>query len=249
MAKKIIKVSSKVAPKKVAVKEVSATKKPKETKTVRGSALSVPVYNLDGKSTREMNLPKELFNVEASPKLIAQYVRVYLANQRQGTATAKTRAEVIGTTKKTYRQKGTGRARHGSKKASLFVGGGVTFGPQVRDYTLSMNKKQKRKALLYSLTLKAQEKGIIGLNNDMLKIQPKTKAVVKIFQTIGTHGKKTLLVLPESQGNNLARASRNIPTVDIVTAVNINPYDLLTHEHIMFVEDAVKALQTRILKS
>src|SRR3989338_9847754 len=107
-------------------------------------------------------MPKEIFAVEASPRLLAQYVRVYLANRRQGTASAKTRAEVKGSTRKIYKQKGTGKARHGDIKAPIFIGGGVVGGPIPRDFSLKFNKKQKRKVLFYALTLKLKQKDIFG---------------------------------------------------------------------------------------
>src|SRR3989338_4919632 len=141
-----------------------AIKTVKKTETKKSSAgLTIPVYDLNGKEKGTVELAKEIFAVEASPKLLAQYVRVYLANRRQGTASTKTRGEITGSTRKIYKQKGTGRDRHGDIKAPIFVGGGTVGGPKPRDYSLKFNKKQTKKALFYSLSLKFKEQGIFGL--------------------------------------------------------------------------------------
>lgn len=221
--------------------------KSKEAAVVKKTGLSVPVYNLKGVSEKEMELPKEIFSVETSPKLLAQYVRVYLANQRQGNASSKTRSEVTGSTKKIYRQKGTGRARHGARKAPIFVGGGVVGGPQPRDFSLKMNKKQKRKALFYSLTLKAKENSIIGLTSKALETEPKTKIVVGFLKAAGLDSKKALLVLPNLK-NNLWFASRNVSNLDVVSATSINPYEIMNHEKIIFTDDVVAIITNHFAK-
>src|SRR3989339_216040 len=117
-------------------------KKPSVKKNI---TLSVRVFSIDGKEKKTIELNKNIFDVKVSPSLLAQAVRVYLANQRAGTASSKTRSEVVGSTRKIYRQKGTGKARHGSLKAPIFVGGGVVGGPKPRDFSLKINKKQKTK--------------------------------------------------------------------------------------------------------
>ena len=126
-------------------KLTKVVQKKKVKKTVK-AGLTIPVYGLDGKEKGAAELPKEIFTVEASPKLLAQYVRVYLVNRRQGTASTKTRGEVSGSTRKIYKQKGTGKARHGDIKAPIFTGGGVVGGPKPQDYSLKLNKKQTKKA-------------------------------------------------------------------------------------------------------
>src|SRR3990172_10626024 len=145
--------------------KIKKTKKEVRKKNVK-AGLTLPVYGVDGKEKTPADLQKEIFSVEVNPRLLAQYVRVYLANQRQGNASTKTRGEVTGSTRKIYRQKGTGNARHGSIKAPIFVGGGITFGPKPRDYSLKMNKKQKTLALFSSLTVKANDKEIFALQDE-----------------------------------------------------------------------------------
>ncbi len=220
-----------------------STKKPEKPR----SKFSIDVYGLNGKIEKTLELSSEIFGVTASPTLLAQYVRVYLANQRHGTSSTKTRSEVSGTTKKVYRQKGTGRARHGAKKAPIFVGGGVTFGPQPHDYSLKMNKKQKRKALFYSLSLKAKAKGVVGLSNDSLMMKPKTKAVVNFFAHVGIGVSKVLVVVPQRK-SNLYLASRNIPNVDVIAVNQINPYEILNHTKILFTESALEKLVSHFTK-
>lgn len=227
-----------IKPKKAKTVVVKETPSKKVMKT---AGLTIDVYAANGTVKKSMELPKEIFSVEASPKLLAQYVRVYLANQRQGTISTKTRSEVAGTTKKIYRQKGTGRARHGAKKASLFVGGGVTFGPQPRDFSLKMNKKQKKKALFYSLSLKAKEKAVVGIVSEAVSMHPKTRTVVKLFSDMGVENDKVLLVLP-SMDNNLHLAARNLPHVEIVSYASLNAYSIINHKKIVFTEDAVNSM-------
>src|SRR3989344_6029979 len=127
------------------------------SKTTKKGSLFAPVYDLKGAKSGTLALPKEVFGTKVNNSLMAQAVRVYLANQRQGNATTKTRGEVQGSSKKIYRQKGTGRARHGSLRAPIFVKGGIVFGPKPRDFSLDLPKKMKRKALFSSLSAKAAD--------------------------------------------------------------------------------------------
>lgn len=216
------------------------------SKQKKENLLQATVYDVDGKEVDKMVLPKEIFSVEVNPKLLAQYLRVYLINQRQGTASTKTRSEVTGSTRKIYRQKGTGKARHGDIKAPIFVGGGIVGGPKPKEYSLKINKKQKRKALFYALSLKARE-GIIGLINQFLKIQPKTKIIIDFFKKIDLDGKKILIILPELKKNNLVLAARNISYVDLIDAKSINPYLILKSEKIIFVKSALEILTKHFL--
>src|SRR3989344_6756187 len=157
----------------------------KETKTVKknnpkksGEGLTIPVYNLEGKEVKTLDVPKEIFSVKPNPKLLAQYVRVYLTNNRQGTASTKTRGEVRGSTRKIYRQKGTGRARHGAITAPIFVGGGVVFGPKPRDYSRKLPQKMKKAALFSALTAKRIDNAVKVIGN-LDTIVPKTKEMAK----------------------------------------------------------------------
>lgn len=211
----------------------------KKAKAPQTADLNIQVYGLKGSSEKTVELPADIFNYVSNPKLLAQYVRVYLMNQRQGTASTKTRSEVIGTTAKVYRQKGTGRARHGSKKANLFVGGGITFGPKPTDYSRKMNKKQKRQALLYALSMKAQSGSVAGLTNEFMTMKPKTKTISDFMKKIDMADKTTLIVLPKLEAKGVALAARNIPQISIMEAASINPYAVLSNEQILFVEDAI----------
>ncbi len=232
-------------PAKKAVKQPGVKKTPIKSGSTR---LSVKVYDAKGKEKEPMNISKELFSVEGSPKLLAQYVHVYLANQRQGTASTKTRGEVTGSTKKIYRQKGTGRARHGSIKAPIFVGGGVVGGPKPRDYSLKMNKKQKRKSLFIALTLKKNNDAIVVAEKSLLTIEPKTKLVVTFLSNAGMQNKKVLFVLPKLEKNNFILASRNIANIKFEEAKSINPYILLSAEKIVFIDDSLSVLEKHFLK-
>ncbi len=215
----------------------------------KSTGLSVKVYDANGKEKDTISLSKELFSVEGSPKLLAQYVHVYLANQRQGTASAKTRGEVTGSTRKIYRQKGTGRARHGSIKAPIFIGGGVVGGPQPRDYSLKLNKKQKRKSLFLALTLKKKEDAILAADKDLLSIKPKTKLVAEFLSARGLQNKKVLFVLSKMEKNNFILGARNIPGIQFEEAKSINPYMLLSAEKIVFIEDSLSVLEKHFLKN
>lgn len=226
----------------------TTAKKPaakKESKAVKG--LSIKMFALDGAEKEPVQVSEEIFGQKENKALIAQYIRVYLQNQRMGTANAKTRGEVIGSTRKIYRQKGTGGARHGSNKANIFRGGGVTFGPTPRDYSLDMNKKQKKQALFISLSMKMKENAIVGLEGSSLEIKPKTKDVSAFLKSLKIDTKKVLVVLPAVTKNGLMLSARNIPNVEITQSSTVNPYAVLNNKHIVFVGDALKTLESHFL--
>ncbi len=242
-----VKIEAKAAKAKVKTEgkvPVKATAKP-----AKASYLEVPMYDLTGTEPKTAALPKEIFTVEAKPQLLAQYVRVYLTNARQGNAATKTRAEVIGTTAKLYRQKGTGRARHGSKKAATFVGGGVIFGPQPRDISLKINKKQKRKAFLGALTLKAQDHAVSVLSNSFLSIEPKTRVMAGFLKKSGNDTGSVLLVYPKNDKKSLLLATRNIPGIDTTAISGLNTYQVLKYKKLLFVEEALTQLKSLVAKS
>ena len=178
----------KVETKKPAVKAVKTVVK-KEikpvAKTVKSpvSKLTVSVYGMDGKSSGTVTLPKEIFGEVVNKKLLAQAVRVYMANKRQGNASTKTRGEVEGSTRKIYRQKGTGNARHGSIRAPIFVKGGIVHGPKPRDFGLDLSKKMRRKALFSALSAKLQD-GDVKVVSGFEKMTPKTKQFVSVLGKI-----------------------------------------------------------------
>lgn len=214
-----------------------------EKKVKKEASLSIPVYDLTGKVEKQLLLPEEIFAVKVNPKLLAQSVRVYLVNQRQGNASTKTRGQVTGSTRKIYRQKGTGRARHGDIKAPIFVGGGVVGGPKPKNYSLKLNKKQKRKALFGALTFKYGKGGLIGLSDEFLKIKPKTKIMADFFKKINLENDKKLIIVSQQDKNSLGLAVRNIPTVKIVDARSVNSYQILNHQKILILDKAVETIK------
>lgn len=225
-------------------------KKIKEKKTVKNlTGLMIPVYDIKGKEINQIELPKEIFNYKVNKFLIAQALRVYQFNQRQGTASTKTRGEVIGSTRKIYRQKGTGRARHGSIKAPIFVGGGVVGGPKPKDYSLTITKKQKRKAIFSGLTFMFKNKKIIGLDKKILTIDSKTKYIAQFLKSLNLINKKIIFILPKMEKNNFVLAARNIQRVNIVDVKSLNIFQILNCEKLIFVEDSIEVIKNHFLKN
>lgn len=214
--------------------KAAKTPAPKKTK-----GLTAHVYDLKGSEKGTVALPETLFKVMASPKLLAQYVRVYLSNQHQGTHSAKTRSEVTGSTRKIWRQKGTGRARHSSRKANLFVGGGVTFGPQPRSHALKMTKKQRQKALYNSLSLKAANNKVKVLDG-VASLTGKTKEVKDIFAGLGTEQRKTLVVYAPDQADTFKKAMGNIQGVQTSQDRLLNAFLVLKADTVVFTQEALK---------
>ena len=210
------------------------TKSPRSPKSPL-SPLSVPVLGIDGKPAGKMTLPKELFAAKINKGLMAQAVRVYLANQRGGHASVKTRGEVEGSTRKIYRQKGTGRARHGGIRAPIFVGGGIAFGPKPRDYHLDFPKKMKRAALASALTMALGE-GKVSVISGLGGIV-KTKIMAQTMQNIGPSGSTLLVIGKDARG--VIRAARNIASVDITPETDLHAYTVLRHQRIVFMKEAL----------
>ena len=233
--------------------EKKSTTTPKRKTSVAPKAASgkgIPIYDIHGKPKGNLELPKEIFSIEKSPKLLSQYVRIYLANQRQGNASTKTQSEVTGSTRKIYRQKGTGRARHGSIKAPIFVGGGIVGGPKPKDFSLKLNKKQKKLALFYALSLKAKENGVIALDEGFFSMEPKTKLFVQFLNASQLKSVSLLLVLPEMEkSHSLILAFRNIQNVDFTDANSLNAYDVLTHAKILLWKESLSKLENHSQKS
>lgn len=188
-------------------------------------------------------LPKEIFTVEARPQLLAVAVRVYLANQRQGTQNAKTRAEVNRTRHKLYKQKGTGGARHGDRKAPIFVGGGIAFAPKPRDYSLSLSKQLKKKALYGALTLASKNKNL-SVVSGMTKLTGKTAEVAKFLAGLEGDSRNVLLVTDIAR-DNVYRAARNIPGVTVLPAKQLNTYEVLKADKVLFMEEVFKKITTK----
>lgn len=196
------------------------------------------VFNIKGKETgKSVKLDKAVFGIEPNEHAIYLDVKQFLANQRQGTSKVKARAEVSYSTKKIKRQKGTGGARAGSIKSPLFVGGGRVFGPEPRDYSFKLNKKVKRLARKSALSAKATDKSIRVLEDFKLK-GPKTKDYVAILKGLELNDKKTLLVMPEVNGN-VVLSARNFPKTKVVTADSLNTYDILNANVLLLCEGSL----------
>ena len=204
------------------------------------------VVNTAGKETgKKVRLNDQIFGIELNDHAIYLDVKQYLANQRQGTHKSKERAEIARTTKKLKRQKGTGGARAGSMKSPLFVGGGRVFGPRPRDYSFKLNKKLKRLACLSALTYKAKGKSVTILENFNFD-KPKTKQYADILKNLQLENKKALVVLPQHD-HNIYLSARNLQRNKVVTAGQLNTYDVLNAQHLVLVEGSVPALETRFL--
>ncbi|MCL2821385.1 MAG: 50S ribosomal protein L4 [Oscillospiraceae bacterium] len=184
----------------------------------------VKVHDMKGKVIGEVTLSEAVFGIEPNAKAVHAVVKNHLANKRQGTQSALTRAEVRGGGAKPYRQKGTGRARQGSTSVPHYTHGGVAFAPKPRSYRYSLNKKLKRLALKSALSLKANNDSIIVVDSIKLK-SIKTKDFVKFLDAVGAEG-KALVVTPEIS-NNIVMSARNIPGVKTTFATILNTYDIM----------------------
>lgn len=241
--KKTIKpVVTKTAPKKASNKEVKVVEKNSAVKS------GTPVFDLTGKKTGVIALPKELFSGKVNVQLMAQAVRVYLTNQRQGTSSTKTRSEVTGSRRKVWRQKGTGRARHGSITGPIFVGGGIVHGPKPRDFELKMPKKMKVQALISALTEKNTESKIYVVDGSL---SGKTKEFALMVKNILGESKKTPSVLFIRSKNDKAayKASRNVEKVSTIMGTDVNTYEVMKNSAIVLSKDAVDEMKAVFIKA
>ena len=199
----------------------------------------VDLLNMEGKKVGTVELADSVFAVEVNEYAMHDVVLNYLANQRQGTQSTKTRSEVSGGGKKPWKQKGTGRARQGSIRAPQWIKGGIALGPKPRSYKYTLNKKVKRLALKSALTTKVQENNIIVL--DTLNFDEiKTKNMAKVLENIKVE--KALVVLAE-RNSNVQLSTRNIPNVKAALVNTINTYDLLRYETLVITKDAVEKIE------
>lgn len=209
--------------------------------------MEVKVINISGKETgAKVQLPESVFGVQPSDHAIYLDVKQYLANQRQGTHKSKQRNEIAGSTRKLYKQKGTGGARAGSIKSPLFNGGGRVFGPQPRDYSFKLNKKLKSLARKSALSYKAQDNNVVVLE-DFTFDSIKTKNYINLVNALNLAGEKTLLVLPV-QNNNIYLSSRNIQKAKVITAADLNTYDVLNAGKLLLTADSLKTLEEAFAK-
>jgi large subunit ribosomal protein L4 len=203
--------------------------------------MDVSVLKYSGEDTgRKVKLSKSVYGVEPNDHAIYLDVKQYLANQRQGTHKSKERADIAGSTRKIKKQKGTGTARAGSIKSPIFRGGGRVFGPKPRDYSFKLNKKLKVVARKSALAYKAKEKSIAVLE-DFTFEAPKTKEYIKMLEALALNGKKTLLVLPEAS-KNIVLSSKNIQNTKVVTAEQMNTYDVIDAENLVIVESSIEKI-------
>ncbi len=229
--------------------------KTKVRKTVsaalKQTGLKLSVYNLRGVAGGTLTLPKEIFDEKINNPLMAQAVRVYLASQRRGTVKTKSRGEVNISTRKLYRQKGTGRARHGAASAPIFVGGGIAFGPKPRDFSLKLSQKMKKLALCSALSVKLKG-GDIKVVSGLAKIEPRTKKMTNVIKSLKLIGKdqQLLLVTPKEGKDfiNVIKAARNIEGVNILPATQLNTYQILANKKILFMKESIESLKETFVK-
>lgn len=200
---------------------------------------NVSVYNIEGKEVGSVELSDAVFGVEVNEHLVHMAVVSQLANNRQGTQSAKTRAEVSGGGRKPWRQKGTGHARQGSTRSPQWTGGGVVFAPKPRDYSFKMNKKEKRIALLSALSSRVNEKKIVVLD-DIKFDEIKTKKFASVMNNLKLN--KALVVLNDND-QNVILSARNIPTVKVSLTNTINVYDILKYDTLVVTKAAVATIE------
>ncbi|MBK8416112.1 MAG: 50S ribosomal protein L4 [Bacteroidetes bacterium] len=209
--------------------------------------MELTVKQSSGKDTgRKVTLSSEIFGAEPNDHAIYLDVKQILANKRQGTHKSKERNEVSGTTKKLKRQKGTGGARAGSMKSPLFVGGGRVFGPEPRDYSFKLNKKVKRLARISALSHKAKQNNITILE-DLNMASVKTQDYLKVLTGLELNKKKTLVVLADSN-KNVYLSSRNLAGSKVVTASDLNTYDILNAQSLILIEGALPVIEKTLAK-
>jgi large subunit ribosomal protein L4 len=204
--------------------------------------MEIAIVNIKGKETgRKAKLDPSVFGVEPNNHAIYLDVKQHLANKRQGTHKSKERAEIVGSTRKIKKQKGTGTARAGSIKNPLFRGGGRVFGPSPRDYSQKVNKKVKRLARKSALSMKARDKAIIVLEDFNLS-EPKTSSFLNVLKALNIDGKKSLLVLGE-QNKNVYLSSRNLKNSKVVTNSELNTYRITNASNLVLSESAIADLE------
>lgn len=206
--------------------------------------MQLEVLNTTGKSTgRSVELPDEIFGAEPNNHVIYLAVKQYLAARRQGTHKVKTRAEAQGSSRKLHKQKGTGGSRKGNIRNPLYKGGGTIFGPKPHAYTIKLNRKVKDLAKVSALSHKAKESAIVVLE-DLTYDTPKTKQFAQLLADLSVAGKKVLFVLPE-YNDNVYLSLRNLPKVGSTLLADINTYDVVNADVVVFTEEAVKLLSDK----
>lgn len=208
----------------------------------KADSLFVPVFTLDGTKSGALSLPKEIFGGPVNKPLLAQAMRVYLNNLKGHFGHTKTRSEVKGSTKKIRAQKGTGGARHGGIRAPIFVGGGIALGPKSRKVVLDLPQKMKQAALKSALADKFVSSEIVGITG-LEKATGKTKQMQTLINKIA---KKDILLVTNGENVNLKRAVRNLAGMKIILAKQLNAYEIIAHQTLMFSKEAIDKLSERI---
>ena len=207
--------------------------------------MKVSVLNIKGKDTgRSIELSKSIFDVKPNDHAVYLDVKRYLANQRQGTNKTKERAEIVGSTRKIKKQKGTGTARAGSIKNPLFRGGGTIFGPRVRSYSQKLNKNVKKLARKSALTLKIKSKAVSVVEDFDFKL-PKTKSFSDVINALGIKDKKSLFILG-GVNKNVYLSARNLERSSVVTNSEISTYEIMNAQHIVFLESSIKQIESNL---
>lgn len=203
----------------------------------------VDVFNCKAEKISQVELVEDIYNVEVKPCVLHEVVTMQLANRRAGTASVKTRSDVQGSTRKLFKQKGTGRARRGDIKSPLLRGGGSVFGPHPRSYAYKVPKKVRRLALKMALSTKAQSNSLLVLDKFELE-QIKTQQVVQILNALKV---EKALIIADTGDENLRLSCRNLPHVKVLKPEGLNVYDILNYKHLLLVEPSIKAIEGRLL--
>jgi large subunit ribosomal protein L4 len=205
--------------------------------------MQIDVLDTNGKSVGKQKLEEAVFGVEPNRTALNQYVRVFMANKRQGTSKAKTRGEVSGGGKKPWAQKGTGRARQGSTRSPVWVKGGVAHGPKPRNHSLSLPAKMKRDAFVSALSIKAKNGNLKILEKLDPKKISKTKDISAILKSLKLAG--GVLFVVSERNENILRSGRNIKGVEISIADNLNAFEILNADEVLFVKEALEKIQKK----
>ena len=207
--------------------------------------LKAPLYNTEGEKIGEIELPEEIFGVKPHKHVLWEVVRAYLLNRRVGTAKGKTRGEVRGSSRKLWPQKGLGRARHGDRKAPIFVGGGKAFPPRPRQYGYNPPKKVKKLALKMALSDRARENRVLILENAPELERPRTKQAVEMLNKLGLDGERVLIVTG-ALNRNLYLSTRNLPKASTKHYLETNAYDVLWAEYLVLEKETINGFKERL---
>lgn len=203
----------------------------------------IEVHNIEGKSVAQVDLPDAVFNVPVKMHVLHEVVTMQLAQRRSANPKVKHRGDVAGSTRKLYKQKGTGRARRGDIKSPLLRGGGVIFGPDDRKYAYSLPKKVRQLALKMALSSKLQDKALLVLDRfDLAEI--KTQPFVNAIKALNL---KSALIVTEAKNEKLERSSRNVPTVKVLRSEGLNVYDVLKYDTLVLLQPAIKTIEGRLI--